>query len=158
MASGKTTFGRAAAERIGWRFVDLDERIAARYGTPAEIFAAGGEARFREIETEMLGEALQDDENTVLALGGGTVLRDENLQLIRSRAKLIWLDTAYDIILSELDNADRPVLKGRTPAQIRALYDDRRPRYAAAADLTFPIRTTDYEQVIADLAQTILQA
>ncbi len=37
MASGKTTFGRAAAEKIGWRFVDLDEIITARHGTPAEI-------------------------------------------------------------------------------------------------------------------------
>ena len=39
MASGKTTFGRAAAERLGWDFVDLDALIATRYGTPAEIFA-----------------------------------------------------------------------------------------------------------------------
>ena len=39
MASGKTTFGRAAAAQLGWAFIDLDERIAATYGTPAEIFA-----------------------------------------------------------------------------------------------------------------------
>ena len=157
MASGKTTFGRAAAERLRWRFVDLDEVIAERYGTPAEIFAAEGEARFREIETETLQEALQADEDTVLALGGGTVLREENLRRIKAQAKLIWLDTAFDIILSELGNADRPVLQGRTPAQIRTLYDERRPRYAAAADIHFPITTTDYGQVVADLAETILK-
>ena len=156
MASGKTTFGRSAAGRIGWRFIDLDAEIEARYGTPAEIFASEGEARFREIETEMLGQALQAQEDTVLALGGGTVLRDENLQLIRSRAKLIWLDTDFAIILSELGNADRPVVRGRSLAQVRELYDARRPVYAKAADLTFPIATTDYPQVIADLAATIL--
>lgn len=155
MASGKTTFGRAAAERLGWRFVDLDDVITERYGTPAEIFAREGEARFREIESALLVEALQSGEDTVLALGGGTVLRPENLQQIKAKARLIWLDTAWDIILSELGNAERPVLHGRTPEQIRALYDERRPLYADAADIIFPIQTTDYAQVIADLAATL---
>ena len=156
MASGKTTFGRAAAERLGWAFVDLDEEIARRHGTPAEIFAAFGEERFREIETAVLGETLAGlPGDTVLALGGGTVLREENLRLIKQYSTLIWLDTDYDIILSELGNTDRPVLQGRTPAQIRALYDDRRPRYETAADIMFPITTTDYNQVISDLAELL---
>lgn len=155
MASGKTTFGRAAAERLGWTFVDLDERITETHGSPAAIFASQGEARFREIESSMLKEALEATDSTVLALGGGTVLREENRQLIRERATLIWLDTSFDIILSELGNADRPLLHGRTPAQIRDLYEARRPLYAAAADSIFPITSTDYVQVIIDLASLI---
>ena len=155
MASGKTTFGRAAAALIGWRFVDLDEVIAARYGTPAEIFASQGEAAFRNIESQVLVETLSSKEDTVLALGGGTVLRPENLQLIKENATLIWLDTDFAIILSELGNAERPIVKDRSIAQIRALYDERRPQYAAAADIPFPIQTTDYGQVIRDLAATI---
>lgn len=155
MASGKTTFGRAAAERLGWDFVDLDEVIATRFGTPAEIFAAQGEAAFREIEKAMLAETLQTDTDRVLALGGGTILREENLHLLKEHAKLIWLDTDFAIIISEIGNADRPVVRGRSMAQIRALYDARRPLYAAAADIIFPINTTDYEQVIADLSATI---
>lgn len=155
MASGKTTFGRAAAERLGWDFVDLDEVIATRFGTPAEIFAAQGEAAFREIEKAMLAETLQTDTDRVLALGGGTILREENLHLLKEHAKLIWLDTDFAIIISEIGNADRPVVRGRSMAQIRALYDARRPLYAAAADIIFPINTTDYEQVITDLSTTI---
>ena len=155
MASGKTTFGRAAAGRLGWTFVDLDDEIARRYGAPAEIFASQGETRFREIESQMLAEALHAESDTVLALGGGTILREENLRLVKAKATLIWLDTDYDIILSELGNADRPILNHRTPEQIRALYDERRPLYAAAADFIFPVRQTDYAQVIEDLAESI---
>lgn len=156
MASGKTTFGRAAAERLGWRFVDLDDEIAARYGTPAEIFSAQGEDGFRRIETTMLAETLQTDDNLVLALGGGTILREENRLLMKEHARLIWLDTDFAIIISEIGNADRPVVRGRSIAQIREIYDARRPLYAAAADIIFPINnTTDYEQVIRDLAETI---
>ncbi len=155
MASGKTTFGRAAAERLGWDFVDLDDVITARYGTPAEIFASQGEAAFRAIETDLLAETLQRENDTVLALGGGTILREENRQLLKENATLIWLDTDFAIILSEIGYADRPVVRGRSIAQIRALYDARRPLYAAAADIIFPIDNTDYEQVITGLAETI---
>lgn len=155
MASGKTTFGRAAAERLGWAFIDLDEAITARYGTPAEIFATCGETRFRDIETTMLNETLLAGTDTILALGGGTILREENLQLLKQYARLIWLDTDFAIILSEIGNAERPVVRNRTIAQIRALYDERRPRYAQAADIIFPVNTSDYEQVITDLAACI---
>ena len=155
MASGKTTFGRAAAERLGWDFVDLDQVITERFGTPAEIFASRGETAFRDIETQVLGEMLHSERNTVLSLGGGTILRDENLRLLQQYATIIWLDTDFAIILSEIGNADRPVVRGRSIAEIRALYDERRPRYADAADIIFPINTTDYEQVITDLSATI---
>ncbi len=91
----------------------------------------------------------------MLSLGGGTILRNENLALLKTKARIIWLDTDFAIILSEIGNADRPVVRGRSITQIRALYDERRPRYAAAADIIFPINTTDYGQVIADLSTTI---
>lgn len=155
MASGKTTFGRAAAAQLGWAFIDLDERIAATYGTPAEIFATQGEDRFREIETAVLERVFQAAGPTVLALGGGTILREENLRMVKAHATLVWLDTDFDIILSELGNADRPMVRDKSIAQIRALYDARRPLYQAAADLIFPIHSTDYVQVIEDLAKTI---
>lgn len=155
MASGKTTFGRAAAERLGWDFVDLDARIEARYGTTADIFATHGESFFRDIETQMLSETLRAERDTVLALGGGTILREENLRLVKAAATLLWLDTDFDIILSEIGNADRPLIRGRNLQQIKQLYDERRPLYAAAADGVFPINTTDYGQVIADLAQRL---
>ena len=156
MASGKTTFGRAAAAQLGRAFIDLDEAIASRYGSPARPFDSRGEAAFRQNESDLLEEVLQTQRDTVLALGGGTILREENLRRIRSAgARILWLDTAFDIILSEIDNSDRPLVRDKSVSQIRALYDARRPLYEAAADLIFPIHSTDYVQVIADLAKTI---
>lgn len=155
MASGKTTFGRAAAERLGWCFIDLDEAIVRQYGTPSAIFDTRGEAFFRSVETQLLEEVLHAERDTVLALGGGTIMQENNLLKIKQSATLIWLDTAFDIILSEIDNSDRPLVRDKSVSQIRALYDARRPLYQAAADLIFPIHSTDYVQVIADLAKTI---
>lgn len=155
MASGKTTFGRAAAERLGWCFIDLDEAIVRQYGTPSAIFDTRGEAFFRSVETQLLEEVLHAERDTVLALGGGTIMQENNLLKIKQSATLIWLDTAFDIILSEIENSDRPILRGKPAGEIRALYDARRPRYAAAADRVFPITSHDYPQVAADLADFI---
>ena len=103
----------------------------------------------------MLAQTLLANDDTVVALGGGTALREENLRLIKACATLIWLDTDYDIILSELGNADRPRLHGLSPEQVRAIYDERRPRYARAADFVFPIHSFDYDKVVIQLADFI---
>ena len=129
MASGKTTFGRAAAERLGWAFVDLDELIAARHGTPAEIFAAGGEGCFREIESQMLDEALAAEHDTVLALGGGALTLPAARELIFSRTRCVWLRARLETIRQRLGDADasRPLF-----ANADALYARREPLYAQA--------------------------
>ena len=88
-------------------------------------------------------------------LYNGTVLRAENLRRIKAGAVIIWLDTAFDIILQEIGNAERPLVKGKPVEAIRALYDERRPLYAAAADIVFPITSTDYDRVICQLADRI---
>lgn len=157
MASGKTTFGRAAAARLGWDFLDLDQEIGRRYGSAAELFDSKGEAFFRAVETEVLSGILSSAPgDTVLALGGGAIIRKENLQMLReASAPIVWLDTDFEIILSELDNSDRPTVRGKSVAEVRAIYEKRRPLYAAAADVVFPVRTTDYAKVIEDLAETI---
>lgn len=157
MASGKTTFGRAAAARLGWDFIDLDQEIGKTHGSPAELFDSRGEACFRAVETEVLSEVLSSAPgDTVLALGGGAILREENLQMLREAGvPIVWLDTDFDIILSELDNSDRPTVRGKSVAEVRAMYEKRRPLYADAADFVFPVLTTDYARVIEDLAGTI---
>ena len=155
MASGKTTFGRAAAERLGWRFIDLDKVIEERHGTASAIFEEHGEDFFRGMESRCLSDILSEEGDAVLALGGGTVLSLRNREMLKRLAMVIWLDTSWEIILSEMDNADRPLAKGRTEAQIRELYDSRRPVYNAVADATVTIDSQDYTKAIKDLADTI---
>ena len=156
MASGKSTLGRAAAERLGWKFLDTDKILEELHGcTAGELFSRRGEEFFRRSEGEVLSKALCEKGNLILALGGGTVKSTKNRKLLKERAKVVWLDTSIDIVMSELGNSDRPLVKGKTRCEVEALYEERKPLYRAAADYVFTINSTDYGKVVEDLAALV---
>ena len=94
-ASGKSTLGKALAERLGVGFVDLDERIVAEAGVSIpEIFKTRGEAAFRDLESKVLRDVISDPK--VVSLGGGTLLRDENRALCEENGIVFCLDTPSD--------------------------------------------------------------
>ena len=108
-ASGKSTLGRALAERLGVGFVDLDERIVAEAGVSIpEIFKTRGEAAFRDLESKVLRDEISPSAEklstlnsqlstlTVVSLGGGTLLRDENRALCEENGTVFCLDTPSD--------------------------------------------------------------
>src|SRR5262245_55571035 len=88
--TGKTTVAKLVAERLGWRWKDADDVLESRAGMSIkDIFAQGGEAAFRDWETSVVQDLTQLDQ-TVLALGGGVVLRPANREAIR-RGWVVWL-------------------------------------------------------------------
>ena len=133
MGCGKSTVGSLVAARTGAPYRDLDTMIEQRCGmTIAELFARQGEPAFRDLEARLLPEALAP--GSVVALGGGTPLRDANWALIRERAVTVWLETPLDLLLSRAaaGGAERPLLRGRDESDLRALLESREPRYREA--------------------------
>ena len=132
MGSGKSTVARLVAERAGAPHRDLDSMIEERCGMPtAEIFATRGEAAFRALESELLPEALLP--GAVVSLGGGAPLADANWALLRERAITVWLDAPLAKLLARAGGGtDRPLLAGRSAAQVRRLLEARLPRYREA--------------------------
>lgn len=113
MGTGKTSTGRIVAERLGWPFIDLDERIVARAGKPIpRIFAEDGEPAFREMEARACQE-LSEAAGLVVATGGGAVLRAENRAALVSGGTVICLEAAPEALAERLGTAtDRPMLAG----------------------------------------------
>jgi shikimate kinase len=134
MGSGKSTVGALVAARAGVPHRDLDALIEERGGmSVAELFASRGESAFREFETHLLSIALEGE--GVVSLGGGTVLADGNWALIRRQATTVWLDAPLPVLLARAGRVPagvRPLLAGRSEAQVQALFEARLQRYSAA--------------------------
>ena len=111
MGSGKTTIGRKLARLTGLEFIDADIYLEAKEGKKiSEIFAEKGEAYFRDRETAYIKELAQKD-GIVLALGGGSVLRPENVAAVKETGLLILLDTPFYRIMKNLSySTNRPLL------------------------------------------------
>jgi len=137
MGAGKTTLGRRLAQALGRRFIDLDHELEARCGVRiATIFDIEGEAGFRDREAALL-DVCTREANTVLATGGGAVLRAENRQHLRTRGVVVYLHADVEKLHRRTRyDRNRPLLNGADPrATLTALLDARDPLYREVADV-----------------------
>jgi shikimate kinase len=136
MGAGKSTVGALLAERLGWEFLDADAAIERRVGmTVAEIFAGHGEAGFRDLEAEAIGEHCRRD-RLVFALGGGAVETERTRALLAELDEtcVVFLDAPLEELLARCvaqpGAAERPVLTDRVGLTRR--FEARLPHYRAA--------------------------
>lgn len=111
-----------------------------------EIFAQYGEAEFRRMESIACRELGQEDA-FVIATGGGALLRAENADALRVNGKIFFLDPPFEAILSRLrrSKVPRPVIQGKTDAEIRALYDARIGFYIRNCDIRITLSAPPQE-------------
>jgi shikimate kinase len=152
MGVGKTTVAGIVGDRLGRRVADTDEEI--RTWTKAsipELFEAKGEAGFRELERQVV-EELATFHDLVLSLGGGAVLRDDNVASLLLSGVIIHLDVPPEELVRRLGGGqDRPLLAGDLEAQVHATHAARDARYRAVADITI-----DASAAAADVAEQII--
>src|SRR4051812_42947171 len=122
--SGKSTVGRGLARRVGLPFIDSDHAIEQRLGCSIrDYFAREGEAAFRDIEQQVLGE-IAAGAPCVLATGGGSVLRKANRDTLRGAGHVVYLRASPDDLWRRLRNdSKRPLLQVADPQkQLRELF------------------------------------
>ena len=147
--SGKTTLGRYLAEMLGRDFIDADPEIEKDAGkTIPELFAVS-EDHFREQEMKTT-RRLAKLKNKVLAMGGGVVLRQENITALKENGLLLFIDRSPEDIIGDVDTETRPLLAaGRR--RIYDLYAQREALYRKAADITV-VNKGELKEVLRRLA------
>ncbi len=138
MGCGKTTIGKKLAKKLGYKFIDLDQKIESTYKIPiSSIFEKYDEKGFRNLEQKVLKETFVL-ENTVISTGGGTPCFFDNMELILQEGLVIYIDLPPKTIIQRLSNAKkvRPLLKNKTEKErsefIQNQLKERAPYYQKA--------------------------
>jgi shikimate kinase len=157
MGTGKTSVGRALADRLGRPFVDSDAVIEERTSrTVAQIFADEGESAFRALETEVLIDALEAQEPSVVAAAGGSVLDPANRARIADAGTVVWLRASPEVLAERVRGADhRPLLDHDPDGTLVRLSAERASLYRSVADLELDVDDDPVGVVVDRIASAI---
>jgi len=134
MGTGKTTIGRAVAQRLDFTLLDTDHEIERQQGrTIADIFQNPGEAAFRLLERQYI-ESGHPGTRTVVSCGGGLVVQPGMLEVLHGRGVVVCLHASIETILERTGrHQHRPLLNVEDPDhRVRTLYAQREPIYKRA--------------------------
>lgn len=158
---GKSSVAPLVARRLGWTWVDSDDEIEKRAGCSIrEIFAAEGEAGFRQRESDILNELLSAD-RLVLSAGGGAILSAVNRERMRAAGPVIWLQASADTLAARIAGdrqsaQRRPSLTGQSiTEEVAGVLAVREPLYRESATLVVDAERQTPERIAAVICQQL---
>ncbi len=158
MGCGKTTVGLRLSYRLRRTVIDTDKEIEREEKrTISDIFAADGEAYFRDRETDCLKKLSGNTAGQIISVGGGLPLREENRRLLHELGQVFYLRAKGETIYERLkDDNTRPLLQGDDPlTKIRTLLDERDPYYREAADVVIAVDGKSFEQILDEIEEKV---
>nr|WP_041676073.1 shikimate kinase [Ramlibacter tataouinensis] len=157
--AGKSTVGRQLARRLKLPFVDADHRIEQLLGCSIRsFFEREGESAFRDVEASVIDE-LTRQSASVIATGGGAVLREANRRCLRERCQVVYLYSAPEDIFRRIQHdTQRPLLQVDDPmARLRELFEARDPLYRQTAHVVVEAGTLSAPAVVKRLLAQLRQ-
>jgi shikimate kinase len=122
MGSGKTHWGKLLSRQMQLPFYDLDEEIVKiEKNSIQQIFHDKGEEYFRIKEHEVLEALAEDHKAVIISTGGGTPCYFNNIDFMKSRGRVIWLNTSIDLLVQRLlkDKSSRPLIKNISDSELK---------------------------------------
>lgn len=157
MGSGKSTVGGLVARLLGRPLIDVDELVERDAGASiADIFSAKGEDGFREMESAAL-LSLEGCEPSVVACGGGIVLRPDNRAALKRLGSVVYLKVTAGEAVARIDDVStRPLLAGPGGSlAATSLLAARESLYTSVADLIVDTMGQDPEQIAGQIVQAV---
>ncbi len=157
MGSGKTSVGLELAKILECDFFDLDEIIEKKYGKITQIFKDKGENYFREIETSEL-KNFKNNGAFVLSTGGGAVLKEENLEILKSLGEVFYLSADIQTIYDRVkEQTQRPLLNTKDPKKtIEDILSSRLEKYEKSGE-KIVTDNKNIEQIAREIYEKIMR-
>ncbi|WP_208588400.1 shikimate kinase [Gracilibacillus suaedae] len=154
MGSGKTSIATYLQSALKWSVQDTDQMIEEHYqmNIPT-IFKEKGEETFREYETNILH--MTNNENTIVATGGGIIEKDLNRKWLRTNGTVVFLQTSWEEIERRLmDDVSRPIWNNQSRDK-QQLLEKRLPKYLEVADYVIYTDGKSVEEIASEIISKI---
>lgn len=153
IGSGKTTLGTLLARALGFDFRDLDQEMDRILGYSFHrLVREKGWLAFRELEYSIC-KGFGRTQRAVIALGGGTVRYEWNMDVLRGTGPVILLTASIQTLVERVREADRPRVNPGTSLEedIRTIWSENRDKYLAAADIVYDTETKTPGEAVEEL-------
>jgi len=156
MGVGKSQVGHKLAEKLKMHFVDTDDLIEkAEEMSISEIFQKKGEPFFRELETKII-KTLQDYDNFVISTGGGMVMREDNVKMLKELGPLVLLWSSPDVIYERVkEEFHRPLIEEDKRKNIDDLLAKRTPVYEKIANVKVDTSTMSVDNSVEEIIKYV---
>ncbi len=158
MGAGKTSVGQVLAAQTGMPLVDTDKMIEEEAAmSVSDIFAAHGEASFRETESAVLSKLLKRTDRVVVSAGGGLPLSEKNREMLKELGTVVFLKVKPETVLVRLEgDTTRPLLAGdHVEQKVRELLDYRNLLYEEAADIVIDADEKETGQLVTQICREL---
>ena len=157
MGTGKSTVAKELSKLLPLNIVEMDACLETLAGMPiSKIFEEQGEEAFRKMETMFL-QAISQEKNQIISCGGGVVLKDENIDIMKKTGTVVLLKARPDTIyLRVYEDENRPLLKDKkSVADIEAMLKSREGQYNKAKDIELEVDDLTPAEISAKLIEEI---
>ena len=157
MGCGKSTVAARLLKEYGMEVIEMDQELVERAGmTIPEMFSKYGESYFRDEETKLLTECSRKT-RVVVSCGGGVVLREENVKIMKSSGVVVWLTAKPSTILQRIGkDENRPLLEeNKNVSAIQAMLEKRLPCYEKAADFVVETDGRDTLEICQEIIKKV---
>ncbi len=158
MGSGKSTIGKLLAKKLKKKFLDTDHEVEVYTNYDiSTIFKKFGEELFRDKETEILNK-LKDKENLVISTGGGIILKDENINLMKAIGTIVFLDINLETQIKRVKyRKHRPLLQNSNlQIELKKLKINRDPIYNKISDYIIEVSSKDKNTIVDEIQKILL--
>ena len=153
MGCGKSTIGKRIADQLNMHFLDVDELMEYENGDIPSLFAQFGEEGFREMEAKLI-KRVSTYENSVIATGGGAVIRESNRRNLKAHCYVIFLQVKPETLWRRVKRSDRPLAQ-QDFADFAKRYAARLPAYQEVADAVIVCDGKTRSAITKEVIQTI---
>ena len=157
MGSGKSTMARLLAKETGRELIEMDEAIEKEQKMSiSDIFEKYGEQHFRDLESQLIASITQKG-GAVVSCGGGTVLREQNVESMKKNGKVIYLSATAETVYDRVHHStNRPLLNGNMNVEyITHLMNNRLPIYEKAADNIICVDKKDKIEILEEMKKCL---